>query len=87
MTIHVYSPQESPDTTETDPSSTPYDTIWSTREVPTKEPPPLERVMLAEDKLYVVLAVVLIIWFGLLLVLFRTNRRIRRLEQEQQEKE
>jgi hypothetical protein len=85
MVIHFYSPQDSGDTTQTAPSSTPYDTIWSTKEVPTKEPPPIERVMLAEDKLYVVLAVVLIIWFGLLFVLFRTNRRIRRLEQKHED--
>ena len=60
--------------------STPYDTIWTGSEVPTAEPLPLERVMLAEDKLYVVLAVVLVIWFGLLYFLFRTDRRIARLE-------
>ena len=36
-----------------------------TEEVPTQAPDALERVMLAEDKLYVVLAVVLIIWLGL----------------------
>ncbi|MDX1546225.1 MAG: CcmD family protein [Rhodothermales bacterium] len=40
----------------------------------------LESVMLSNDKLYVVLAVVLIIWFGLLFFLFRTDRRIARLE-------
>jgi hypothetical protein len=58
--------------------STPYDTLWS--EIPTAAPSPLERVMLAEDKLYVVLAVVLVIWFGLLLLLFRTDRKVARLE-------
>ncbi len=84
MIIHFYSPQDTTDTTQADPSATPYDTIWSTREVPTKEPAPIERVMLAEDKLYVVLAVVLIIWFGLMLLLFRTNRRIRRLEEQRE---
>ena len=40
----------------------------------------LERTMLAEDKLPVVLAVVLVIWFGLLFFLFRTDRRLARLE-------
>lgn len=83
MIVYYYTFQDTTDTTQASPSATPYDTIWGTPEVPTQEPPPLERVMLAEDKLYVVLAVVLIIWLGLLFVLFRTNRRIRRLEQEE----
>ncbi|HYE96276.1 MAG TPA: hypothetical protein VD962_08710 [Rubricoccaceae bacterium] len=47
----------------------------------TAQPPQgIERVMLAEDKLYVVLAVVLIVWFGLLFLLFRTERRLARVE-------
>jgi uncharacterized membrane protein YecN with MAPEG domain len=41
--------------------------------------------MLAEDKLYVVLAVVLIIWFGLLIVMFRTDRKIAALEERMQD--
>ena len=46
------------------------------------EQPPrgIERTMLAEDKLPVVLAVVLIVWLGILLLLFRTERRLARLE-------
>ena len=40
----------------------------------------IERPMLAEDKLPVVLAVVLIVWFGLLLLVFRTDRRLARIE-------
>ena len=40
----------------------------------------IERPMLAEDKLPVVLAVVLIVWFGILLLLFRTERRLARVE-------
>jgi hypothetical protein len=58
---------------------TAYDSIWA-GEAPTADLDPLEKIMLAEDKLYVVLAVVLIIWFGILLVLFRSDRRIARLE-------
>ena len=50
--------------------------------VPTAPPTPLETVMLAEDKLYVVLMVVLIIWFGLLFFLFRTDRKLDALERE-----
>jgi len=37
--------------------------------------------MLAEDKLYVVLAVVLVIWFGIAAMLVRTDRKIKHLEQ------
>jgi hypothetical protein len=64
---------------------TAYDSIWA-GQVPTAALDPLESVMLAEDKLYVVLAVVLIIWFGILVVLFRTDRRIARLERTLAEK-
>ena len=46
----------------------------------TRPPEGIERVMLAEDKLPVVLAVVLLIWLGLLLLLFRTERRLARVE-------
>lgn len=48
------------------------------------EQPPrgVERAMLAEDKLPVVLAVVLIVWAGLLLLLLRTERRLARLERD-----
>ncbi len=45
-------------------------------------PQGIERVMLASDKLPVVLVVVLLIWFGLLFLLFRTDRRITRIERE-----
>ncbi|MGB3545081.1 CcmD family protein [Rubrivirga sp.] len=42
----------------------------------------IERVMLADDKLPVVLAVVLVIWAGILLLLIRTDRRLARLERD-----
>ena len=74
MTIH---PVQA-DTSES--LSTPYDTIWSAAEVPTQSPEGFERVMLSHDKIYVVLAVVLIIWLGFVFFLFRTDRRITRLE-------
>ena len=71
MTIHpLPAPQE----------AAAQDTTLAQAEVPTQAPDALERVMLAEDKLYVVLAVVLIIWFGLVFFLFRTDRRLARLE-------
>lgn len=60
----------------------PYDSVWSTAEVPTQEREGIERVMLAEDKLYVVLGVVLIIWMGILVFLYRTDRKIARLERK-----
>ena len=77
MIIHPI--QTAPDSTQAG-LSTPYDSVWATTEVPTAEPVGLERVMLAEDKLYVVLAVVLIIWAGLLVFLYRNDRRLARLE-------
>jgi hypothetical protein len=45
-----------------------------------QQPRGIERPMLAENKLPVVLAVVLIIWAVMLLLLFRTERRLARLE-------
>ncbi len=72
--------------TDTTGIATPYDTLWATAAVPTKPPQGIERVMLAEDKLYVVLAVVLIIWFGLILFIFRTDRKLNRLERTLQER-
>ena len=53
------------------------------------EQPPVgaERVMLAQDKLPVVLAVVLIVWFGVLALLFRTERRLARVERRLAERD
>ena len=42
----------------------------------------VEETMLSNDKLFVVLAVVLIIWLGLAAFLYRTDRRIGHLERE-----
>lgn len=39
-----------------------------------------ERAMLAQDKLPVVLAVVLIVWIGIALLLLLTDRRLVRIE-------
>jgi hypothetical protein len=64
--------------------ATAYDSVW-VGEVPTATPSSFEAIMLAEDKLYVVLAVVLIIWFGLLIVMFRTDRKIAALEERMQD--
>lgn len=60
--------------------STPYDSLWGAQDVPVAPPTPLESLMLSDDKLFVVLAVVLIIWLGIVLLLLRTDRKLRRLE-------
>lgn len=62
--------------------TSPYDTVWSGEEVPVQESEGLERVMLSQDKLYVVLAVVLIIWIGLTMLVFRTDRKLAQLERK-----
>jgi CcmD family protein len=64
------------------PGSAVYDSVWAGTEIPEAPPVGLETVMLQQDKLYVVLAVVLIIWFGVLFFLFRTDLRLNRLEKE-----
>lgn len=47
----------------------------------TEQPPiGIERTMLAEDRLPVVLGVVLIVWAGILLLLIRTERRLGKVE-------
>ena len=62
------------------PGTTAYDSVWADPAVPAQAAQGLESVMLAQDKLYVVLAVVLIIWIGLMLLVLRTDRRLRSLE-------
>ncbi len=47
----------------------------------------LDEVMLSQDKLYVVLAVVLIIWAGLIKYLFALDRKLGRLESAMAESE
>ncbi len=63
-----------------EPISTAFDSIWAGANVPTQPPTYLEQIMLSHDKLYVVLAVVLIIWFGVAFFLYRTDRRLSSLE-------
>jgi CcmD family protein len=60
--------------------STPYDSTWATSRIPEQGPVGTEKFMLAEDKLFVVLAVVLIIWAGLAFYLFKTDRKILAME-------
>ena len=65
---------------------TPYDSTWALQQIPEQGPVGSERLMLAEDKLFVVLAVVLIIWIGLAHYLFRTDRKLNRLERAIEER-
>lgn len=62
------------------PVSTAYDSVWTGQGVPTQEPSGIEAALLKEDKLYTVLAVVLIIWFGMIFFMVRTDRKLDRLE-------
>ncbi len=55
------------------------DAVQATTEQPAQG---IERVMLADDKLPVVLAVVLVIWAGILLLLIRNDRRLARIERD-----
>jgi len=59
---------------------TPYDSVWAGTSMPVQESTGIERQLLKEDKLYAVLAVVLIIWLGIALFLIRTDHKLDRLE-------
>ncbi len=59
--------------------STAYDTVWAGA-APTRQQATVERAMLDNDKLFVVLAVVLLIWAGIAYFLLRTDRRLAALE-------
>ncbi len=48
--------------------------------IPDAPPTPLESVMLQQDKLYVVAAVLTLIWIGLAILLVANDRRLARLE-------
>jgi hypothetical protein len=66
--------------------STAYDSLWSAGEIPVATPTPFEAIMLSHDKLFVVLGVVLIIWFGIIFLLIRTDLRLSRLERKLEER-
>jgi len=70
--------QVAPDTTRS--LATAYDSVWANPNAPVETLSRLDQVMLSQDKLYVVLAVALIIWFGLVFFVFRTDRKLDRLE-------
>ena len=69
-------PQVAPDTTQ----ATAYDSVWVNTDTPVQTLNWLDQVMLSQDKLFVVMAVVLLIWFGLIFFIFRTDRKLGRLE-------
>lgn len=73
--IHIQEAQEAPEGT-----TTAYDSTWATAQIPEQGPVGSEKFMLAEDKLFVVLAVVLIIWAGIAYYLFKTDRKILEME-------
>lgn len=59
---------------------TQYDSVWANTNIPVAEPTGLEAMMLSDDKIFVVLGVVLIIWFGITFFLYRTDRKLSDLE-------
>lgn len=75
-----------------DSLSTATDSVASATSVPTvgvPDAPPvgLEVYLLQQDKLYVVAAVLAVIWIGIALFIARTDRRISRLEKLVDERE
>jgi hypothetical protein len=54
--------------------------------LPSAASSPFESLMLSHDKIYVVLGVVLIIWMGILYLLFRNDRRLAALERRMEER-
>lgn len=58
-------------------TATAYDSVWASEQASQSA---FESVFLAQDKIFVVLVVVLLIWAGISFFLFRTDRKIARLE-------
>lgn len=67
-----------PDTLQS--AHTAYDSIWAAPASVAPPSSPLEAFMLTNDKLFTVLIVVLIIWFGIVFFIWRTDRKLTRLE-------
>lgn len=65
--------------------STAYDSLWAGGDIPTQTLTGMEQVMLSNDKLYVVLAVVLIIWIGIVILLLRNDARLKSVERTMEE--
>lgn len=82
MTIHPVPPNAAPAAhpqQERPDSAAVYDSTWA-EQPPGAEPRALDQIMGQGGKIYVVMAVVLIIWLGIVTYLFRTDRKIARLE-------
>jgi hypothetical protein len=80
MIIHPLRPDApAPRPAQERPDTAAYDSTWVEQPVE-QAPEGLDRLMGQSGKIYVVLAVVLLIWVGLVAVLFRTDRKIDRLE-------
>lgn len=62
-------------------AATAFDSIWANTDVPSYTPTGFEAFMLSQDKIFVVLGIVLLIWFGIIFLLLRTDRKLDRLEQ------
>lgn len=62
--------------------ATAYDSLWAGSNIPTQAPSGLENIMLANDKIFVVLVVVLIIWSGIMFMIWRNDKRISELERQ-----
>lgn len=69
--------QQAPDSLWQRADSVAYDSVWSASE---PVPQGLERIMVVDGKIYVVVAVLLLIWFGLLAYIYRTDQKLDRLE-------
>ena len=66
--------------------ATAYDSVWAGAAVPIQEMSGLEDVMLSDDKIFVVLAVVLIIWVGIVILLLRNDARLKAVERSVEER-
>ena len=81
MTIHAFEPQSDvrqSDSTEAD--SVAYDSAWAQTTSPEAQPDALERIFTTDGKIYVVVAVLLIVWMGIMAYVYRTDQKIDALE-------
>ncbi len=78
MTIHSF---------DATADTTAADTAWAQQEsMPTAEPDALEQVMAVDGKIYVAVVVLLIVWVGIMVYIYRTDRKIDTLEQRLEQK-
>ena len=79
-TIQDASIQVATDSTADGLVHTAYDSLWTGGDIPTQALSGLEQVMLADDKIFVVLAVVMIIWIGIIILVMRTDKHLTEVE-------